>query len=115
VRKVLEQHGIQADTDVAMAYPGTTDAVMHHEPETAIAVLGKYLQSSDRELMRAAYESFRPAYSRNQLVPEEAVVATLHDLEHPAARTADPKSFYNNSYLERIKASGYLDRLYAGR
>jgi ABC-type nitrate/sulfonate/bicarbonate transport system substrate-binding protein len=85
------------------------------DPETAISVLGKYSEQDDRELLRAGYEFFLPTMTRDQLMPEAAIVATLQESPRPNARDADPKSFYDNSYLERIIASGYLDRLYGGR
>jgi len=33
----------------------------------------------------------------------------------PNARDANPKDFYDNGYLERVEAGGFLERLYAGR
>jgi hypothetical protein len=83
--------------------------------ETALAVLAKYSDQDDPEFVRAGYEFFRPTMTRDQLVPEAAVVAVLQESARPAARDANPKDFYDNSFLERIKASGYVDRLYAGR
>jgi NitT/TauT family transport system substrate-binding protein len=83
------------------------------DAEAAMDALAKYLELDDRELLRATYDTYRPTWSRDQLVPEEAVIATLQESPKPAARTANPKDFYDNSYLERIKASGYVDRLYA--
>jgi ABC-type nitrate/sulfonate/bicarbonate transport system substrate-binding protein len=85
------------------------------DPETALNALAKYLELDDRELLRATYDTYRPTWSRDQLVPEEAVVATLQESPKPAARTANPKDFYDNRYLERIKASGYVDSLYASQ
>jgi ABC-type nitrate/sulfonate/bicarbonate transport system substrate-binding protein len=85
------------------------------DPDTSVDVLAKYQQSDDRALLRAGYEAFRPTKSRDQLVPEEAVLATVQASEHPAARSANPREFYDNSYLERLKQSGFVDQLYAGR
>jgi NitT/TauT family transport system substrate-binding protein len=83
--------------------------------ETSVAVLGKYSGQDDREFVRAGYEFFRPTMTRDQLVPEAAIVAVLQQSPRPNARDANPKDFYDNGYLERIEAGGYLDRLYAGR
>ncbi len=33
----------------------------------------------------------------------------------PNARDANPKDLYDNGYLERVEAGGFLERLYAGR
>jgi NitT/TauT family transport system substrate-binding protein len=84
-----------------------------NDPEIAMDALAKYLELDDRDLLRHTYDTYRPTWSRDQLVPEDAVLATLQESPKPAARTADPRDFYDNSFLERIKASGYLDSLYA--
>jgi ABC-type nitrate/sulfonate/bicarbonate transport system substrate-binding protein len=117
--------GVVVRTDYAEAHPDVVErylkahlqgvATTLNDPETAMAVLAKYLQVEDREQLRAAYESFRPTFTRDQLVPEDAVIATLQESPRPNARGANPRDFYDNSYLERIKASGFVDQLYAGR
>jgi hypothetical protein len=78
-------------------------------------VLGKYFRTDDQEALQATYDAYKLAWSRDQFIPEEAIVAQLQASDRPAAKTADPKDFYDNGYLERIKASGYVDSLYAGR
>jgi ABC-type nitrate/sulfonate/bicarbonate transport system substrate-binding protein len=184
-RKVLQQHGLQPDTDVAFTYPGTSEASLAallaghihampagipadltaveqgmkvlveierqnipflmagvivrtdyaaanpdvierylrahlqgvattlRDPETAMTAMGKYLQNEDRRLLRYAYDVYRPSWSRDQLMPEDTIAATLAESRKPGARTAALTDFYDNSFLERIKASGYVDRLYA--
>jgi ABC-type nitrate/sulfonate/bicarbonate transport system substrate-binding protein len=117
--------GLVARTDYATATPDVMDRylkahlqgvhTMLTDAETAITVLGKYSEQDDREFLRAGYEFFLPTMTRDQLMPEAAIVATLQESPRPNARDADPKSFYDNSYLERIIASGFLDRLYGGR
>ncbi len=86
-----------------------------NDPETAMTVLGKYLEVEDRELLRAGYDTFLPTFTRDQLMPEAAIIATLQESPRPNARDANPRDFYDNGYLERIRASGFIDRLYAGR
>ena len=44
-----------------------------------------------------------------------AIVAQLQASDRQAAKTAAPTDFYDNRYLERVKQSGYVDSLYAGR
>jgi ABC-type nitrate/sulfonate/bicarbonate transport system substrate-binding protein len=117
--------GLVVRTDYATANPDVMDRylkahlqgvhTMLTDVETAITVLGKYSDQDDREFLRAGYEFFLPTMTRDQLMPEAAIVATLQESPRPNARDADPKSFYDNSYLERIIAGGFLDRLYGGR
>jgi NitT/TauT family transport system substrate-binding protein len=112
-------------TDLARATPDLVERYLRAhlqgvhsmltDAETSLAVLGKYSEQDDREFVRAGYEFFRPTMTRDQLVPEASLVAVLQESTRPNARTANPKDFYDNGYLERIEAGGYLDRLYGGR
>ena len=90
-------------------------ATAHAEPQTAIDVLAKYFRTDDQEALRASYDAYQPTWSRDQLIPEAAIVAQLQVSDPPAAKTAPPADFYDNRYLERIKQSGFVDSLYAGR
>src|SRR5579883_764352 len=117
--------GVVVRTDYAEAHPDVVErylkahlqgiATTLNDPEAALPVLGKYMQVEDRELQRAGYDTFRPTFTRDQLVPEDAVAATLNESPRPNAKSANPRDFYDNSYLERLKASGFVDGLYAGR
>jgi ABC-type nitrate/sulfonate/bicarbonate transport system substrate-binding protein len=117
--------GVVVRTDYAEARPDVVErylkahlqgvATTLSDPEAALPVLGKYMQVEDRELQRAGYETFRPTFTRDQLVPEEAVIATLNESPRPNAKGANPRNFYDNSYLERLRQSGFVDSLYAGR
>lgn len=90
-------------------------ATAHAELPAAIEVLAKYFRTDDQEALHASYDAYEPTWSRDQLVPEAAIVAQLQASDRPAAKTADPRDFYDNRYLERLKQSGYVDSLYAGR
>jgi ABC-type nitrate/sulfonate/bicarbonate transport system substrate-binding protein len=117
--------GVAVRTDLAETRPDVVErylkahlqgvATTLNDPEAALPVLGKYMQVEDRDLQRAGYETFRPTFTRDQLVPEDAIVATLNESPRPNAKGANPRDFYDNRYLERIKQSGYVDGLYAGR
>ncbi|HEY7062289.1 MAG TPA: ABC transporter substrate-binding protein [Chloroflexota bacterium] len=117
--------GVVVRTDYAEAHPDVVErylkahlqgvAATLNDPEGALPVLGKYMQVDDRDQQRAGYETFRPTFTRDQLVPEDAVVATLNESPRPNAKDANPRDFYDNRYLERIKATGFIDQLYAGR
>src|SRR5262249_18635454 len=114
--------GILVRTDYAQQNPDVVErflkgylrgvATALTDPEIAMVAIGKYLEVDDRELLRATYDTYQPTWTRDQLVPEEAVIATLQESPKPGARTANPKDFYDNSFLERIKATGYVDPLY---
>src|SRR5581483_1781204 len=68
----------------------------HAELPAAIEVLAKYFRTDDQEALRASYDAYEPTWSRDQLVPEAAIVAQLQASDRPAAKTADPRDFYDN-------------------
>jgi ABC-type nitrate/sulfonate/bicarbonate transport system substrate-binding protein len=115
--------GIIGRTDYLVSRPDVVErflrAYLHgvattlSDAELATSVMGKYQENDDREQLRYAYDTYRPTWSRDQLMPEAAIVATLAESVKPGARTANPRDFYDNAFLERIKAAGYVDALYA--
>lgn len=117
--------GILVRTDYATANPDVVERFLKahlqaiarilNDEGAAVELLGKYLQIDDPALLRAAYATWAPTFSRDQLMPEETIIATLQESPRPNARSANPKDFYDNSYLERIKQSGFIDRLYTAR
>jgi NitT/TauT family transport system substrate-binding protein len=117
--------GVIVRTDYAAANPDVVERYLRAhlqgvhtnltDVESTLTVLGKYLETDDREALRSGYDTFLPSMTRDQLMPEAAIVATLQESPRANARDANPRDFYDNSYLQRIHATGYTDRLYAGR
>ena len=114
--------GVIVRTDYAAANPDVVERYLRghlqgvatalRDPETAMDAMSKYLLTDDRRLLRYAWDTYRPTWTRDQLMPEDTIAATVAESRKPGARTAALTDFYDNSFLERIKASGYLDRLY---
>ncbi|HLH23276.1 MAG TPA: hypothetical protein VK066_12190 [Chloroflexota bacterium] len=76
-----------------------------------VQVIGQYSQSDDAELLSATVDYLRPQLQPD-LYPDPAAVQGVLDLEeNPAARTARPEDVADFGFAERLKASGFLDRL----
>ena len=73
------------------------------------------MQIEDPGLQRAGYETFRPTFTRDQLVPEDAVIATLNESPRLNAKSANPRDFYDNRYLERLRAERLRGQPLPGR
>lgn len=79
--------------------------------EAAIAVLGKYNQSDDREVLGATVDHNRSLWSTDPY-PDPAGVQTILDTEeHPGARSLRPDDVIDYRFAERLRSSGFLDQL----
>ena len=75
-------------------------------------VYAKWLDLQDDDLLEELYRLQRPA--EIPWVTREGTLSILEDAveRYPAAATADPESFYDNSLLQELEASGFIARLY---
>ncbi len=79
--------------------------------EYAMQVIGQYSQSDDAELLSATVDYIRPQLQPD-LYPDPAAIQGVLDLEeNPAARAARPDDVADFRFADRLKASGFLDRL----
>ena len=82
------------------------------EPEFTKQIIGKYTKTTDAADLENSYQTFLPAWEKLPLVPAAAVQTMLNFATNPAAKTARPESFIDNSLLQEIGKSGFVDRLY---
>jgi NitT/TauT family transport system substrate-binding protein len=69
-------------------------------------VVGKYTQTDDEPTLDATFEYFRTYLPQNLRVDEHAIRNTLDLLDHPSARDADPRQFYDNSLVDELARQG---------
>ena len=82
------------------------------DPDYTKQIIGKYTKTTDVADLENSYQTFLPAWERLPLVPAAAVQTMLNFATHPAAKTAKPETFIDNSVLAEIGKSGFVDRLY---
>jgi ABC-type nitrate/sulfonate/bicarbonate transport system substrate-binding protein len=82
------------------------------DAELAKQIIGKYTKTTDTADLENSYQTFLPAWEKLPLVPAAAVQTMLNFATHPKAKTANPESFIDNSILNEIGKSGFVDRLY---
>ncbi len=87
-------------------------ARLRQDPAFGYAVLGQYLKISDPEIIEDVYRSYLP--KRVPLVVAEYIPTVLESIAErdPAAIGADPRRFYDNSLVEELQASGFIDAQY---
>jgi ABC-type nitrate/sulfonate/bicarbonate transport system substrate-binding protein len=87
--------------------------------ELAEKVLADYLKLDDPEAIADAYEGFVVRMERAPDLGIEAARTYLQeqaasDPRAAAAATADPGQFFDTRFMERVRASGLIERLYGG-
>jgi NitT/TauT family transport system substrate-binding protein len=85
--------------------------VARAEPDLAKQIIGKYTKTANRDDLEDSYRTFLPAWERLPLVPAASVQTMLNFATHPAAKTAKPESFIDNSALIELDKSGFVERL----
>ena len=87
-------------------------ARLRQDKAFALQVLQKYLKEDDPEALDEVYNAYLP--KRVPLVSAEAIPPVLEAIAErdPAARTAKPERFYDNSLVQELQASGFIDSLY---
>jgi ABC-type nitrate/sulfonate/bicarbonate transport system substrate-binding protein len=110
-RKVLQQK-----PDAVTRYlRGYTEAIsiILRDKETAMKVMGKFMKTDNRQTLEAVYDEHAPVFQRLPLMTKEEVQAVLEVAKSPKAAQARPEDFFDNSFLQKLEASGFINSLYA--
>ena len=90
-------------------------ARMKRDKNLATAVMGKYLRTSDPELLSEAYEIYVQKYLLKVPLPTvDAVKSVLEELagRNPKAKELEPKRFFDDSFVRQFESSGFIESLY---
>ena len=85
-----------------------------NDPGVAKKAIGKYAKIEDGPTIDGTYDAFAPYWAMNLGVRPEAIKAQFEYLdqkEFANVRNADPKDFYDNSFVETLSKSGFLKNL----
>lgn len=88
-------------------------AVIRKDKETTIKALGKYLKIESREALESVYDEYREIFPRVPLMTTAEVKAVLDVAKSPKAKQVKPEDFFDNSLVQKIQASGFIDSLYS--
>jgi len=86
--------------------------VARADAELSKQIIGKYTKTDNAEDLEETYRTFVVAWERVPLVSAAAVQTLLNFATHPAARSAKPEQFIDNSLLKELERSGFVDKLY---
>jgi NitT/TauT family transport system substrate-binding protein len=84
------------------------------DKELSLKILGKYLKINDREILEKSYEIYRPVYKKFPTGDQRAVKFALEQMgkEVPDASKLNADDFIDNSLLNELEKSGFIDHLY---
>lgn len=84
------------------------------DPTIAKKAIAKYAKIEDGPTIEGTYKAFAPYWAMSLAVRPEAVrgqFAYLDEKEFPNAKNAEPKDFYDNSFVDALSKSGFLKSL----
>ena len=84
-------------------------AVIRKDRETTIKSMGKYLKTTDREVLESVYDDYKDVFPQVPLMTVAEVKAVLDVAKSPKAKQMKPEEFYDNSLVQKIQASGFID------
>jgi NitT/TauT family transport system substrate-binding protein len=93
------------------AYLEAVKFVSTNKKETK-QIIGSYTKTSNEEDLEETYQTFIKVWERVPYVSPTAVQSVLNFTRQPAAKTAKPEQFIDNSILAELEKSGFVKRLY---
>jgi NitT/TauT family transport system substrate-binding protein len=109
---------IKEDPDLVRRYMmAQTEAIARakRDKNLALKVMGKYLRTANPNALAEAYDIDVQKYMlRVPLTTTEAMKSVLDDLAGriPKAKDAEPKRFFDDSFVRLMQSSGFIDALY---
>lgn len=89
--------------------------ISNENAEISKRALARYLATGDGAVIDEAYNSFRGVFPKVPYFAEEHIRSVLAVTDHPKARAADPKDFFDNRFLKELEEAGFVKTLYEGR
>jgi len=86
-------------------------AVIRKDKETTMKSMGKYLKTTDRGVLEAVYEDYRDVFPLTPLMTAAEVQAVLDVAKSPKAKQMKPTDFFDNSIVQKIQASGFVEQV----
>jgi len=86
-------------------------AVIRKDKETTLKALSKFQKTNDREILESVYEEYRDVFPVVPLMTTAEIQAVLDVSKSPKAKSMKPQEFFDNSIVQKIQASGFIDQI----
>jgi NitT/TauT family transport system substrate-binding protein len=110
-RRVIQQKP-EAVTRFLRAYTEAI-AIFRRDKDAALNAMGKFLKTDNRRTLEGIYEEYGDAFQKSPLMTRDQVKAVLDVAKSPKAQQARAEDFFDNSFLQKLESSGFIDSLYA--
>lgn len=89
------------------------EAVVVSRKDAALTkkAIAKYTKTDDAQLIDETYDQYMPYWAMNLAVQREAIqagIGYLDEKEFPQAKNADPRDFFDNSFVDNLERSGFF-------
>ncbi|TAJ87146.1 ABC transporter substrate-binding protein [bacterium] len=84
------------------------------EPEVAKKAIAKYVKIDDAPTVDGTYDAFSAYWDMSLAVRADAIQAQfgyMDEKEFPQAKSAEPKEFFDNSFVENLEKSGFFQKI----
>lgn len=84
------------------------------DPASAKRAIAKFTQTDDGKIVEDTYDFYAPYFVTSlALRPEQLTTwfSYLDEKEYPAAPKANPRDFYDNSFVEALEKAGFFQKL----
>jgi ABC-type nitrate/sulfonate/bicarbonate transport system substrate-binding protein len=107
---------LQQKPDAVMRYlRAYTEAisVILRDKEATLKVMGKRMKMDNPKWVEAVYDDISRVLQRAPYMTAPEVQAVLDVVKSPKGIQAKPEAFFDNSFLQKVEASGFINSLYA--
>ncbi len=84
------------------------------DPTIAKRAIARYAKIDDPKMLDSTYEEFAPHWEMDLAVRAETIQAQFgysDDKEFPQAKNADPREFFDNSFVNNLERSGFFKQV----
>ena len=110
-RKVIQQKP-DAITRYLRAYTEAISIILR-DKETALKVMAKNMKMDNRQWIEAVYDDVAGVLQRVPYMTRPEVQAVLEVVKNPKGTQVKPDDFFDNSFLQKLEFSGFINSLYA--
>src|SRR5438034_104127 len=86
-------------------------AVIRKDKETTMRSMGKFLKTTDQAVLESVYDDYKDVFPVTPLISAAEVKAVLDVAKSPRAKTMKPEEFFDNSIVQKIQASGFIEQV----
>jgi NitT/TauT family transport system substrate-binding protein len=80
--------------------------------------IGKFVKVDDNNILAASYDAYAPYIETNLAVRDQVIreeLGYLDPKEFPQAKNANPRDFFDNSFVDNLEKSGFFATIGLGR